>query len=55
MSHFGSALQSEDSLVRGQAEKVGIVQAGEEKAPGRPYSSLSVLKGGLQERQAQIF
>ena len=29
--------------------KVGVVQPGEEKAPGRPYSSLPVPKGGLQE------
>jgi len=27
--------------------RVGVVQPGEEKAVGRPYSSLSVLKGGL--------
>ncbi|CAM9857477.1 unnamed protein product, partial [Bubo scandiacus] len=25
-------------LLRGQAERVGAVQPGEEKAPGRPYS-----------------
>jgi len=29
-----------------QAERVGAVQPGEEKAAGRPYCSLSVLKGG---------
>ena len=29
--------------------RVGVVQLGEEKAPGRPYSSLPVPKGGLQE------
>ncbi|KAK4814838.1 hypothetical protein QYF61_027811 [Mycteria americana] len=34
-------------LLRGQAERVGVVQPGEEKAAGRPYSSLPVLKGGL--------
>ncbi|KAK4828981.1 hypothetical protein QYF61_001637 [Mycteria americana] len=27
--------------------RVGVVQPGEEKAVGRPYSSLPVLKGGL--------
>ena len=36
-------------LLRGQAERVGTVQPGEEKAPGRPYSSLPVPEGGLQE------
>ena len=35
-------------LLQGKAERVGVVQPGEEKAPGRP-SSLPVLKGGLQE------
>jgi len=34
---------------RGKAEKVGVVQPGEEKAPGTPYSSLPVPEGGLQE------
>ena len=34
-------------LLRGKAERVEAVQPGEEKAPGRPYSSLPVLKGGL--------
>ncbi|PKU45233.1 hypothetical protein llap_4460 [Limosa lapponica baueri] len=32
-----------------QAERVGVVQPGEEKAPGRPYSGLPVPEGGLQE------
>jgi len=27
--------------------RVGAVQIGEEKAPGRPWSSLPVLKGGF--------
>jgi len=31
----------------GQAERVGLVQPGEEKAAGRPDCSLSVLKGSL--------
>jgi len=39
----------------GQAETVGTVQPGEEKAPGRPYDGLSVLKGGLEERGGQRF
>ena len=30
---------------QGKAEGVGVVQPGEEKASGRPYSSLPVLKG----------
>jgi len=30
-----------------QAERVGLVQPGEEKAAGRPDCSLSVLKGSL--------
>jgi len=30
-------------------KRVGAVQPGEEKAPGRPYSSLPVPEGGLQE------
>jgi len=35
------------SLPWGKAERVGIVQPGEEKAPGRPYCGLPVLNGGL--------
>ena len=34
-------------LLGGQAERVGLVQPGEEKAAGRPDCSLSVLKGSL--------
>ena len=34
-------------LLWGQAERVGVVQPGEKKAPGRPCCGLSVLKGGL--------
>ena len=34
-------------LLGGQAERVGLVQPGEEKAAGRPDGSLSVLKGSL--------
>ncbi|GAB0189068.1 mitochondrial enolase superfamily member 1 [Grus japonensis] len=36
-------------LLQGQAERVGVVQPGEEKAAGRPYRSLPVPEGGLQE------
>ncbi|PKU34585.1 rna-directed dna polymerase from mobile element jockey-like [Limosa lapponica baueri] len=37
-------------LLRGQAERVGGDQPGEEKAPGRPYNGLPVPEGGLRER-----
>jgi len=50
---------SQASLFRekafGKAERVGVVQRGEETVAGRPYCSLSVLKGGLEERWGQIF
>jgi len=42
--------QGAGALLQGQAERVGGVQPGEEKAVGRPYCGLSVIKGGLQER-----
>ena len=32
-----------------ESVRLGAVQPGKEKAPGRPDCSLSVLKGGLQE------
>ena len=35
-------------LLWGQAERVGVVQSGEEKASERPYSGLPVPEGGLQ-------
>ena len=35
------------ALLRGKAERVGVVQPGEEKAPGRPSCGLSILKRGL--------
>lgn len=31
----------------GNAVRAGVVQLEEEKTPGRPYFSLSILKGGL--------
>ena len=34
---------------KGQAERAGAVQPGEEKTPGRPYCGLSLPEGGLQE------
>lgn len=36
-------------LLEGQAEGAGAVHAGEEKILGRPYGSLPVPNGGLQE------
>ena len=42
-------------LLWGQAERVGAVQPGEEKAPGRPCSSLPVPEGSLQERWGKSF
>ena len=35
--------------------RVRVVQPGEEKALGRPYSSLPVPKGGLQESWGGAF
>ena len=34
-----------------KAERAGVVQLGEEDAPGRPHWGLSVLKGTLQENK----
>jgi len=42
-------------LLRGKAERAGVVQPAEEKAPERPYSSLSVPEGGLQEGWGKSF
>ena len=42
-------------LLWGKAERVGAVQPREEKAPGRPYSSLPVPEGRLQERLGKYF
>jgi len=39
--------QSGEPLLGGQAERVGLVQPGEENASRRPYSICPVLKGGL--------
>jgi len=36
-------------LLWGKAERVVTVQSREEKAPARPYSSLPVPEGGLQD------
>ena len=41
-------------LLWGQAQRVGVVQPGEEKTPRRPCS-ISVLKGGLEQRWGQTF
>lgn len=37
------------TLLPGKAERDGVVQLEEEKALGKPYISLSVLKGSLLE------
>jgi len=42
-------------LRRGQAERVGALQPGEEKAPGRPYCGLPVLKRGLIRKMGTAF
>jgi len=36
-------------ILRGKGEIVGAVQPGEEKAPGKPYSSLSGLRGLIRK------
>ena len=41
--------------LRGQAERIGVVQPGEEKAPGRPYSGLPVVKGGYGKAEEGLF
>ena len=38
-----------------QAERVGVVQPGEEEAPGRPYSSLPVPKGAYRKAGEGLF
>jgi len=35
--------------------RAGVVQPGEEKVPGTPYSSLSKLKGGLIRKTGRNF
>jgi len=42
-------LRAGTPFLRGQAERAGAVQPGEEKAVGRPYCSLPVPDRGLQE------
>ena len=42
-------------LLWGNAERDGVVQPGEENAPGRPYCSLSVLTGGLIRKMETKF
>ena len=41
--------------LRGQAERTGAVQPGEEKAPGRSENSLSVSKGGYKIEGDRLF
>jgi len=42
-----------NSSLQEQAEGAGAVHYGEEKAPGRSESDLSVAKGGLHERRKE--
>ena len=42
-----NGLRAGAPLLQGQAERVGVVQLGEDKAVGRPCCSLSALKRGL--------
>jgi len=42
-------------LLQGKAERVGAVQPGEEKAVGRPFSSLSVPEGAYRKDGGNIF
>jgi len=42
-------------LLRGHAERAGAVQPGEEKAPGRPESSHSYLKGSYRKEGDRLF
>ena len=39
--------------LQGQGVRAGAVQPGEEKAPRRPESGLTVSRGGLEERRGQ--
>ena len=39
--------RDEAPLLRGQAERVGVIEPGGEKAAWRPYCGLSIHKGGI--------
>ena len=41
--------------LRGEAERVGAVQPGDEKAAGRPYSSLPVPEGACRKDGDYVF
>ena len=41
--------------IQRQAERVGVHQPGEEKAPGGPYSSLPVLEGACKKVVEGLF
>jgi len=43
------------TLLRGNAERVGVAQPGEEKALGRPYSSLPVPEGAYKKAGEGVF
>jgi len=42
-------------LLGGKSERVGIVQPGEEKAVGTPYSSLPVLEEGARSWRGTFY
>ena len=42
-------------LLRGKADRVGVVQPREEKAPGRPLSSLPVPEGTYKKAGEGLF
>jgi len=42
-------------LLLGKAERVGVVQSGQENTLGRPYCGLPVHERGLQERRRGTF
>ena len=48
----------EDHRNRGlwwRAERIGVVQPGEKKSPGKPYCGLSISQGGLWEKWRKTF
>jgi len=43
-----------EPLLRGKAERAGVAQPEEEKAPQRPYCDLPVSKRGLEKRRGDF-
>ena len=52
---YKNDLQAGTPLLWGKAERVGVVQTGEERALGRPYSSLSVSEGAYKRPGEGLF